>query len=295
MAQRRFGSADSTGRKLDVIEAYLSMYQKALSGTGFRTLYIDGFAGSGEVPLAEQKEDLFDEDVKTVLAGSADRALKVSPPFSRYVFIDKRKECIDALSAKFEDHPHANRATYLKGDANEHVRHLCEHQQWRSQRGVVLLDPFGGQVEWQTIEAIAATKALDLWYLFPAGLCVYRQIGKDGTVHHTHEASITRIVGTEDWKTAFLKPSQQGDLFTDGARQEKVVTPESAAAFMVARLRSVFQGGVLDEMMPLGKHAYVSFYLLFAWGNPSEKATKLAHTLSQAAVNVVGRKHGRLV
>ena len=40
MAQRRFGSANTTGRKLDVIGEYLSMYQKALSHTYFQTLYI---------------------------------------------------------------------------------------------------------------------------------------------------------------------------------------------------------------------------------------------------------------
>ena len=30
------------------------MYQKALSNTGFRTLYIDGFAGTSEIPVGER-------------------------------------------------------------------------------------------------------------------------------------------------------------------------------------------------------------------------------------------------
>lgn len=295
MAQKRFGSADSTGRKLGVIEEYLSMYQKALSNTGLKTLYIDGFAGSGEVPLADHKDGLFDEDVKTVMAGSADRALNVSPPFDRYIFIDKRKKCIDALKTKFRDNPHVARVNYLVGDANKHIQELCTKEQWRSQRGVVLLDPFGSQVKWSTIEAIADTEALDLWYLFPAGLGVFRQIGKDGTVDPTHEQSITRIVGIENWKTAFMKPSTQGELFGERITHEKVVTPESAAEFMIERLKTVFRGGVLEEMIPLGKHAYPSYYLLFAWGNPSTKATALARKLSKAAVKATDRKHGGLV
>lgn len=295
MAQKRFGSSESTGRKLDVIEEYLSMYQKALSNTGLRTLYIDGFAGSGEVPLAEHKDELFDEDVKTVMAGSADRALNVSPPFARYIFIDKRKKCIDALKAKFENNSNATRVSHLVGDANRHIRELCKEERWRFQRGVVLLDPFGNQVEWSTIEVIADTKALDLWYLFPAGLGIFRQIGRDGTIDPTHESSITRIVGTEEWKTAFLKPSTQADLFGAEAGFEKVVTPESATEFMITRLKTIFRGGVLDEMIPLGKHAYPSYYLLFAWGNPSAKATTLAKRLSKAAVKATDRKYGRLV
>ncbi len=296
MAQKRFGSAGSTGRKLDVIEEYLSMYQKALSNTGLATLYIDGFAGSGEVPLTDQEDGLFvDEDVKSVIAGSADRALNVSPPFTRYIFIDKDKNCIDALKEKFGTNPNSERVSHIVGDANSHIQELCGNEQWRSQRGVVLLDPFGSQVEWATIETIASTKALDLWYLFPAGLGVFRQIGRDGTVDSTHEQSITRIFGTEDWKTAFIKPSKQADLFGDRTSHEKVVTPESAAEFMIQRLKTVFGGGVLEDMIPLGKHAYPSYYLLFAWGNPLPKATVLARKLSKAAVRATDRKHGRLV
>lgn len=295
MAQKRFGSAVTTGRKLDVIGEYLSMYQKALSNTAFRTLYIDGFAGTGEIPLAELEDGFFDEDVQTVIAGSADRALKVEPPFSRFIFIDNRKKCIEALKAKFRDNKNADLVTHIVGDANVEIQKICREEQWRLQRGVVLLDPFGSQVDWKTIEAIAGAEALDLWYLFPAGLSVFRQISSKGTVDPTHAPSLTRLLGTEDWKTAFLKPSTQGDLFGKSANNEKVVTPESAALFMIERLRGVFKGGVMDEMIPLGKHAYPSYYLLFAWGNASPKAKKLAKRLSKAAVKATDRKHGRIV
>lgn len=98
------------------------MYQKALSNTNLQTLYIDGFTGSGEVPFAEHEEDIVDEDVTSVLAGSADRALNVSPPFSRYVFIDNRKKCIDALSAKFKDRQNLDRVNFIHGDANLEIR-----------------------------------------------------------------------------------------------------------------------------------------------------------------------------
>ncbi len=229
------------------------------------------------------------------MAGSADRALNVDPPFSRYMFIDSRKKCVAALQERFMSNPYAERVRYLTGDANQHVQEICAKGQWRGKRGVMLLDPFGSQVCWETIEAAAATKALDLWYLFPAGLGVFRQIGRDGTFDPTHEESITRLFGTDEWKSAFLKPSAQGDLFGENARQEKIVTPESAALFMIKRLKTVFQGGVMEEMIPLGKHAYPFYYLLFAWANPSEKARVLARKLSKAALKATDRKHGRLI
>lgn len=295
MPQKKFGSIDTTGRKLDVIGEYLSMYQKALSDMPFATTYIDAFAGTGEIPIAEIDTDLFDDEVKAVIAGSADRALRVSPPFDQYVFIDKRSKCIAALRDRFEDSPNASRISYHIGDANAEVQALCNPKQWHNRRGVVLLDPFGSQVDWATVEAVAATKALDLWYLFPAGLSVFRQIGTDGTVDPTHEPSLSRIFGTDEWKKAFLKPSEQGELFGAPPRQEKVVTAESAAQFMAERMKGVFRGGVLDDMIPLGKHAYPSYYLLFAWGNESPKAKALATKLSKAAIRATDRKHGRLI
>ena len=296
MNQKQFGSTESTGRKLDVIHEYLSMYQKALGSTPLKTLYIDGFAGSGEVPIGKVAEGLFnDEDVQTVMAGSADRAMNVDPPFDRYIFVDKRKKCIGDLKSKFKDHPLFEQTDYYVGDANYHIKKICEKEQWRFQRGVVFLDPFGNQVEWDTIEAIARTNALDLWYLFPAGLGVFRQIGRDGRVDSTHEESITRILGTDEWKTAFFKPSKQADLFDDTMTREKVVTPESAAQFAIERLKALFEGGVMDEMIPLGRLSYPSYYLLFAWGNATPKATALASRLSKAAVKAVGRKNGRIV
>lgn len=296
MAQKPFGSEKETGKKLDVISLYLSMYQKALSGK-FTTLYIDGFAGSGEIPLTQDRGDLLlHEEAKTVLTGSADRALSVQPPFSKYIFIDKNKKCIDALKEKFKDDKNGAFATYKVGDANEHIRKICTSEKWHSQRGVVLLDPFGSQVKWQTIEVIAQTKAVDLWYLFPAGLSIFRQIAKDGSIHKTHEKSITGLFGDENWKKSFVAEKEQPDLFV-GSRvvSEKTVTPQSAALFMIDKMKSIFQGGVLDEMIPLGKHAYPSYYLLFAWGNPSQKAKTLANKLSQAAVRATDKKYGRSI
>lgn len=296
MAQRPFGSRDATGRKLDVIGEYLAMYQRALAGK-FETMYVDAFAGTGEVPIGDTESGLLgaDEEVKAVIVGSAVRAVDVEPPFSRCVFIDSRKKCIQALSEKIENRQSRSQISFVVGDANQHVQDLCRGQDWKNQRGVVFLDPFGSQVNWQTVEAIAATRALDLWYLFPAGLGVFRQIGADGNVDATHAPSLTRIFGTDEWKSAFIRPSSQRDLFDAPPRLEKTVTAESAAQFMVERMKNVFRGGVMDEMIPLGRHAYPSYYLLFAWGNESQKAKKLAAKLSKAAVKATDRKHGRFV
>jgi three-Cys-motif partner protein len=54
----------------------------------------------------------------------------------------------------------------VQDDANVYVQQYCRaiHP---STRAVVFLDPFATQVEWDTVEAIAATHAMDVWILFP--------------------------------------------------------------------------------------------------------------------------------
>ena len=295
MVQQRFGSSGSTGRKLNVLKEYINMYQKALSKTRLKTLYIDAFAGSGEVPLSKYTAGLLDSEGQTVLVGSAVQALETEPVFDEYFFIEKDRKCLEALNKRLSRHGNSAKTTYHLGDANDYVQRICRDTDWRFKRGVVFLDPFGNGVSWETLQAIANTKALDVWYLFPAGVGVFRQVSSKGTVHPTHEPSITRLFGTDQWKKAFLKPSLQGDLFGDETKLEKIVTAESAADFMVERMRSIFKGGVLDEKIPLGKHAYPSFYLLFAWGNSSEKANRLARKLARAALAATDRKDGRLI
>ncbi len=54
----------------------------------------------------------------------------------------------------------------MAGDANVLVRRECA---WlgghRSRRAVMFLDPYGMQVEWSTLQAVASCSKVDLWLL----------------------------------------------------------------------------------------------------------------------------------
>ena len=46
----------------------------------------------------------------------------------------------------------------------------------------LFLDPYGMQVEWETIRSIASTQAIDLWVLFPLGMGMSRVLVKSGQI-----------------------------------------------------------------------------------------------------------------
>ena len=217
------------------------------------------------------------EQLSEFRIGSAVRALNGAQSFDQYIFIEKSKSKIEELRARSADHKLSSRCKYIKGDANEELQKICR-KKWKDRRAVVFLDPFGNAVAWETLEAIAATESIDVWYLFPSGNGVFRQISNNGTVTPEAAASLDRLFGTNDWRSEFLKEEHVDGLFEVTVEVRKSVTPESATQFMINRMRSIFKGGVLDETLPLGdpKNGYPLFSLIFAWGSPRKKAGEIA-------------------
>lgn len=291
MARQKFGGVH-TEQKLAALEKYLHAYTTALKKQRFKLAYFDAFAGTGEIELTTEAAPLLEGiDHTSIVDGSVLRAVRVEPQFDEFVLVEKSRSKVRALHKLKETNPEiADRINIRRGDANEELISFCRTRDWNKWRAVVFLDPFGNQVAWSTIEELAGTGAVDLWYLFPAGLGVFRQIGRDGTVHYTHGDSLDRLIGTSDWRKAFLEQEIVGDLFSgERAVSRKVATPESITVFMIERMKSIFKGGVADEWLPLGSKTHM-YSLLFAWANPSERA-KLAGKLAAAVLR--STKRGR--
>lgn len=285
MTQDQFG-AEHTKRKLDVLESYLNAYTTALKNQPFKTVYFDAFAGTGTIPQTSQRADLLQaDDLEVFIRGSVRRALSIQYPFADYVFVEQSAQKVEELRSLSGEFPKlASRMRFIQGDANREVEEFCSTTNWKVTRAVLFLDPYGNQVSWKTVEAIAATKAIDLWYLFPAGLGVHRQIGRDGSIHATHEASLNSLLGTTEWKGQFLRQERTQDLFGASDRTEKVATPESITQFMIDRMQGPFEGRVLDKWLPLGSRGIHMYSLLFAVANPRSSAWSLAKKLASAVM-----------
>lgn len=292
MARQKFGG-QHTEQKLAALEAYLRAYTTALKNQPFSLAFFDAFAGTGKIEIQAQDAPLLDGlDAEQFIDGSAQRALRCDPKFSEYIMVEKSRSKARDLDKLKTDYPEiADRIQIRRGDANDELKSFCKDRDWRRWRAVVFLDPFGNQVSWRTIETIATTKGIDLWYLFPAGPGVHRQISGDGTVDATHEESLDKLMGTRDWRSAFLKEETYGDLF-DPARtvSKKIATPESITKYMIERMKGPFEGRVLDEWLPLSTKG-IKYSLIFASANPSPKAWTLASRLASDVVR--SKKRGR--
>lgn len=277
----RFGG-DWTTAKLDVLANYLTSYTTALkdkptkehpfvkgyidafAGTGYREARRDDGAGEPSQPLLFP--DLAEKEPQELLDGSARLALKTDPRFDRYVFVERSAERCKQLEALKAEFPHlADDILIRQGDANAKIQDLCK-KDWGSHRAVLFLDPYGMQVEWKTIEAIAATKAIDLWLLFPLGIGVNRLLTKSGDLPNSWRRRLNLLLGNETWYDEFYRIESTSTLFGDADRVVKATT-ETIGRYFNERLRSVFPA-VADKPRVLRNSANCPLYLLcFAVGN----------------------------
>ena len=174
---QKFGG-DWTEEKLECVSKYLHSYTQIMKDREFHFMYIDAFAGTGYREL-KHNEDI--EEIPHFLAGSARKALEVNPSFREYIFIEEDKDSYTTLKNLANEFPNHN-IECVNANANQSLTNLCREREWRTNRGLVFLDPYGMQVEWRTIESIAKTRAIDLWLLFPIGMGINRLLRRDGNI-----------------------------------------------------------------------------------------------------------------
>jgi three-Cys-motif partner protein len=270
---------EHTRRKLDVVSKYLAAYVTVMKKQDFRLFYVDGFAGSGASTSkaeAEKSQDPTLFPTADVLDGSPIRALTVEPPFDHYIFVEKSNENVRSLSGLREKFP--NRMIEVApGDANDRLDEFCKRiAAERFDRAVVFLDPFGLSVRWQTIERLAATEKVDLWYLVPVD-GMSRQIKDDGT-YLPGASKIDDLWGSQAWRTkAVRRVDTSEDLFGGvDERLEKIARAKQFSEMFRDHLRDVFAGGVANAYLPLGRGKRHDFSLMFACANPSPAASGTA-------------------
>lgn len=270
---------DHTRRKLDVVAKYLAAYVTVMKKRNFRLFYVDGFAGSGASTSKAESEKSQDPTLfpaSDVLEGSPRRALTVDPPFDRYIFIDKSDENVRSLTELREEFPSRN-ICITHGDANERICEFCDKiSDQRFDRAVVFLDPFGLSVRWTTVERLAATQKVDLWYLVPVD-GMSRQIKSDGTFL-PGASKIDDIWGSGGWRTKAVRRADiSNDLFGDlDDRLEKIAKAKQFSEMFRDHLRDVFAGGVASTYLTLGRGRRHDFSLMFACANPTPAASETA-------------------
>jgi len=273
-----------TEQKLDMLRRYLAAYVTALKNQPFDLLYIDAFAGTGyrEIRGDRRKRaplfaELAAQESQEFLNGSTRIALQVTPPIRRYDNIQKTRTRFNALAKQKEEFSGlAPRIELVNEDCNTYLQAFLRQPASANQRGVLFLDPFGMQVDWTTMQAVSATRTLDVWILFPLS-AVNRLLKRDGEIPDEWRERLDKLFGTGDWYDAFYEKAQTSDLFSgENTRLRKVCDFSTIERYYQGRLKTIF-ADVADNPRELcNSKGSPLFLFCFAMCNPDPNARALA-------------------
>lgn len=274
-----------TELKLSAVSYYFGFFTKVLKEQSFKLWYIDAFAGSGSRVEQVVTGGLFEgKPTRTEeheLAGSVIKALDIDPPFEKLVFIEGHRGRFRELDAIRAANP--NRQIECRhGEANEQLRQIFTSPPWSGQRGskgklraVVFLDPYGMNVQWKTLELLANTQSVDVWYLFPIN-AVTRQLAIDlDKVDEHKQRRLDDIFGTAKWRSELYAPRMNGDLFDLLATpSDRNVGVPQIERYARERLGTIFR--YVSEPLPLLANSRGHLFSLFCLSNSdSERAIGL--------------------
>lgn len=285
MEQHRFGG-NWTAAKLSALRDYLDRYTQVLRGKGFTLHYIDAFAGSGSfVPRRGGAEHV----------GSAQIALEM-PDFAHYHFIEMKPRRCERLLELAAQRGKSHQVDVVPGDANDYLAALCAKPIWRGSRAVVFLDPYGMQVEWATLESIARTGAIDVWYLFPLSGVTRQLTRAESKMDADKRRALDRVLGTDEWRDAFYEEHRIGDLFGGAAPVERHADSDGIADWVTRRLKEIFPVVVGPEILRRGHEGRASggpplFALYFLASTKQRGAQELARRIASGVLKKLKREY----
>jgi three-Cys-motif partner protein len=172
--------------------------------------YIDMLCGPGLVVTTDTREEE---------KGSPIIALSTRYPFSHYYFVDSDPMNITALRQRVERDGYAAESSksYLAGDCNARVHDVLRYIDKTRSINLAVIDGFGVECRWSTIEALAVCRRMDLIILIPQGMSINRNLHK--WIGHTDPTALDGFFGTTDWRgiyqDAYSQPSKCIRSFLD--------------------------------------------------------------------------------
>ncbi|MEX6687176.1 three-Cys-motif partner protein TcmP [Danxiaibacter flavus] len=274
-----------THKKLQAFSKYVWAYLAIMKKYNYwQTIYFDGFAGSGtrnkETKTELYKQLSLTEDEENLYKGAAELILNTSieHQFDFYYFIDLNESSLEKLKATLQklDAAKNKKLVFKPGDSNQWIKELATVMKTHPSKyaSLILLDPFGMQINWESIAALKDTRS-DVWILVPTGVIVNRLLDKAGKLTHLDKLQSFFGLNEEEIRSRFYKKEHKQTLFGDEEVVEKVSRPiELIAEIYIERLKTIWKE-VTDKPLVL-KNSMNTPIFHFVFASNNKNAVKIA-------------------
>lgn len=265
-----------TEKKLQTLERYAELYIKSV-GKRFKVHYIDAFAGDGEgsskeVEILDDQPEFFPTSNRIIIEGSASRLTNLQ--FHSLHFVEKNPDHVEKLSSLINKKGIQNGHVH-HGDANTKILEILKTISHRD-RVLLFLDPFGLQVKWETLEAIAKQGVMcDIWYLFPFQRINSSISNSDKTITPHMKTPLKRCLGlsSEEIEKSIFDISGEVDLF--GQVEPEKRKERGVEQLFIKRLTKEFEYVEENPICLTNTQGRHIFSFILCSNNPSEKAKNL--------------------
>jgi len=193
-----------TQSKLQILEDYLGAFLTACSGRAKGAVYLDAFAGEG-AGRDRLTDSEFDGSARIAAAATASNGSGFC--FNHLRFVELKTTRADEIRKEFHAAFPDRDIDVVPGDCNEQIPRLLaempEDLTWYPT--FAFLDPFGIELHWDTINALAAHKRtrtykVELFMLF-ASPAIMRIAGlTEAKAVFDADERLTRLFGCDDWR-----------------------------------------------------------------------------------------------
>lgn len=274
-----------TQKKLQAFSKYVWAYLAIMKKYNYwQTIYFDGFAGSGtrnkETKTELYKQLRLTENDENLYKGAAELILNTSieHQFDFYYFIDLNESSLKKLVVTLQklDAAKNKKLVFKPGDSNQWIKELATAMKTHPNKyaSLILLDPFGMQINWESIAALKYTRS-DVWILVPTGVIVNRLLDKAGKLTHLDKLQSFFGLNEEEIRSRFYKKENKQTLFGEQEVVEKVSRPiELIAEIYIDRLKTIWKEVTEKPLVLKNSMNTLIFHFVFASNN--KKAVKIA-------------------
>ena len=149
---------------------------------------------------------------------------------------------------------------------------------WKENRALVFLDPFGMQVPWSTLELLAGTEAIEVFLNFPVGMAIQRLLPRDpDKISRQRGTMLDDYFGSSDWANIVYRSRQT--LFGEDAEEKIEKSGERLLKWYRDRLKKAFGNASKAALIRNTRNGHL-YYLLLA--SPNKTGVKIADEILSA-------------
>lgn len=180
-------------RKIRLHNHYIALFSRATKKKWPQRAYLGLYAGAGRARVEETAE---------VIETSAISALRVSDPFTKYIFVDNKSDCIDALETRITALGSDHDVSYIESDVSEAIPEIVKVMPTYSRSKGLLsfcfVDPFSAKLDFDVFRRLGRKYRMDFLVLLMLGRDIrtnFRRYYQDDT-----DTRVANLIADESWR-----------------------------------------------------------------------------------------------